>query len=910
MSDAEHHGRTHEVELHGCTPEPLMNYLKALGILRLVAEDRTHGDLNARGFWRNDEFVLRSHLDETALENFFLNHYKPTPIVVPWSGGDFFAVDWDNPNAVFAKTPTAGNAIAAVLCTTSHRLAPYRESLAVVRTAMKKCGVLQKNDINPEQKSAKAKAKKAAFVQHLRMKLSDNSLPWLDAATAMASGDLWFAPLLGSSGGGSDGNTHFSDNFMQNLWDALPDFDEQRNYAVKFKREKASTELEVPKGELGILGFEWNRKRDALTITSCLDVKELVDRFCEMNATTDKAAAQKHIEAQARREVIRRQSKDWICAAMFRKATDQLKLVRERTSSLFDSGAVGGPNATQGMERDSMSNPWDVILGLEGTLCFAAAAVKRLASDTASAAAFPFQFDASPTSRDGLAAKEASGREVWLPMWSRPATMGEIHSLLAEGRAEAGNRPARSGIDMARSIAMLGVDRGVGAFSRYAIVKGRVGGDNYNTAASLGRFAVTERPAADLLREVDSWLDTFRRACGDKTPPRISAMLRTIDAAVFDFCRYGGATHFTDILISLGATERVLANAEKFREEKEKIKLDPLAGLSAKWIETAWPHKDSKASHEFQIALALAGIRNEPGEIGPLRSNLEPVSIWHDKDQNKQRANWAEKDRAVVWNGPDLSANLAAVLARRVMDGQRNGCVNLPLAPACARCVASPEAVAAFFHGELDDRRIADLLWGLMLVDVRKVDLQRLDSSRCDGEAARGTKTNFHEQVASLPPVYCLLKLLFLPRALDVSRSPQGEVRWRLATPGERGTHSVRPEPAVLSLLRAGRVGEAAKIAMRRLRAAGLTPLPHRRSGGPSRDDEWLEGQTASHRGQREGRRLAAALLIPIDARAVDALVQRATRGDDVDTPNEPPVESDGRNDLPAATAASTEKEN
>ena len=39
---------TYETVLKGCTPEPLMNYLKALGILRLVAEQR---DPNAQGCW-------------------------------------------------------------------------------------------------------------------------------------------------------------------------------------------------------------------------------------------------------------------------------------------------------------------------------------------------------------------------------------------------------------------------------------------------------------------------------------------------------------------------------------------------------------------------------------------------------------------------------------------------------------------------------------------------------------------------------------------------------------------------------------------------------------------------------------------------------------------------------------------
>lgn len=76
----------YDVELKGCTPEPLMAYLKALGILRLVSEQKDSG---ARGWWKNDVFWLRSTLDQDALVKFFLEEYAPTPIVVPWSGGDF-----------------------------------------------------------------------------------------------------------------------------------------------------------------------------------------------------------------------------------------------------------------------------------------------------------------------------------------------------------------------------------------------------------------------------------------------------------------------------------------------------------------------------------------------------------------------------------------------------------------------------------------------------------------------------------------------------------------------------------------------------------------------------------------------------------------------------------------------------
>ena len=54
----------HQLELRGCTPEPLMAYLKALGIFRIVAEQKDRG---ARAFWQNDAFFLRSALDREAL---------------------------------------------------------------------------------------------------------------------------------------------------------------------------------------------------------------------------------------------------------------------------------------------------------------------------------------------------------------------------------------------------------------------------------------------------------------------------------------------------------------------------------------------------------------------------------------------------------------------------------------------------------------------------------------------------------------------------------------------------------------------------------------------------------------------------------------------------------------------------
>jgi CRISPR-associated protein Csx17 len=67
--------------LKGCSPTPLANYLKALGILRLVGEQ---ADAQARGWWDGERFCLFTKLSKEELEAFFLEKYEPTPIFNPW----------------------------------------------------------------------------------------------------------------------------------------------------------------------------------------------------------------------------------------------------------------------------------------------------------------------------------------------------------------------------------------------------------------------------------------------------------------------------------------------------------------------------------------------------------------------------------------------------------------------------------------------------------------------------------------------------------------------------------------------------------------------------------------------------------------------------------------------------------
>jgi len=835
----------HILSLPGCTPEPLMNYLKALGILRIVSEQ---AGPNARGCWKNGVFELYSKFDRDGLIQFLLHDYEPSPVVVPWSGNDFFAeCDAAGP---FAATPTAKAVIAAFRETTSKRLTPYREAIKAIQSAMQVTGVLKKADI---EKKANERVK-ANFLTTIRNIAPDSVACWIDAAALISGNRATFSSLLGS-GGGSDGNTHFSDNFMQNLWDCLPDFNIQRGYSVELGGKKW-VGLKAPASIPGKLAVDQTPKKT--TLVSNLAVEELLMVIVEMNPNWTTGQKDELRKRLATLNPVHCIDKSALFNALFGEHTKSL--IAGRTSALFDSGAVGGPNASQGFERESLINPWNFILGIEGTLCFSGALVKRLNADAFGT--FPFQFQLSVTGRDSASSKEQSGRELWLPLWNHKATFSEVAYLLAEGRAERSQQAVRRGVDMMQAVAQLGIDRGINEFARYAIVRGRVGGDNYNTAACLGRVVVRDKelPGARLIEKVSGWIDTFRDQCKtgqkEEAPHRFGAAARRIDAAIFDYCRYGGKVQFNSILCAHGQAESEVAKGETFWDDRStgSTKVRPLTGLSSKWIEEA-----NDCSPEFRLALSLAAMFAREQKVGPLRANLEPFDLSRGK-----YADWDTKDRRVVWNAADLTSNLSSILARRLVDGTRLGCAQLPLESAYT---APLDAVAAFLDDDgdrplLDFERIEELLWGLILIDHSTDRIWFGDP----------------DPIAPLPRAYALLKLLFLPAPLVLDRTANGSVRGvTFCREGQEGL-TIKPEPQIIPLLQSGRresIGEACRIAARRLRASGINSLPHRTSGGRNRDAEWEEVGSGL-----DGRRLAAALLFPITPRSIASLFHLVARPD------------------------------
>ena len=192
--------------LEACAPVPLAGYLKALGVLRLVAEQK---DENARGFWRNERFVLKTELNEEELMRFFVEEWQPTPVVAPWNSGSGF---WPSDNHEGFDTIKSSNI---------PRLAVYRDAIYECEKLIRDLhfGDKGETDDDKETKPKKDKKSKGYFISALRANLSENACRWLDGAITLTIDGPHYPPVLGT--GGNDGRLDFSNNYMRQITKAI-----------------------------------------------------------------------------------------------------------------------------------------------------------------------------------------------------------------------------------------------------------------------------------------------------------------------------------------------------------------------------------------------------------------------------------------------------------------------------------------------------------------------------------------------------------------------------------------------------------------------------------------------------------------------------------------------------------------
>jgi len=729
----------HEHPLLGCTPTPLACYLKALAVLRLVAEAGTDGggDPGATGFWRDDMFVLRTRLTKEELRAFFLDRYRPTPLLAPWNGGSGF---YFQEGKLKEKDPATGKklktgirdqeteatrTVAAIAQSTSTRFADYRDAIAIARRVIADFKVVEA----PENTSTTNQ--KDRFIQAFRNLASDHCLSAMDSVVVIASDETSFPPLLGT--GGNDGNLDFTNNFMQRLLDVI-----------------------------------------------------------DVSAGAARLGAEENLDS-----------------ALFGAPCN---LLSESAIGQFAPGSAGGPNASSGFEGDARTNAWDFILMLEGAVLFAASAVRRLEFGDRAILSAPFVVR-SRMGTEGAATAgddDDSRNEIWMPLWAAPCGVDEVRSLLGEGRATLSGRSARDGLDFARAVAQLGVNRGIRSFQRYGFLKRQ--GKNF-LATPLSRVAVHRNPDADLIAELErrNWLAAVQRYARDENAPNaFRAAAHQLDAALFALTQQGSRSVFQTVLRRVGGIEAALDVSPKSQESVR---------VPAPRLSLAWALKADDQSAEFRIASALAGLclRDEQGRR-VLHARRHLVAISESLNKEGDRA-WEPTYRLAVWGPGPLTGNIAALLHRRRLEATALGAEGEALA---SQTGASRDEVVAFLDSATDDARIGELLGGLASVDWDGAEPPRADK-HADGETV-------------LPPAFVVLKVFFTPES--VLRA----LKW---LPPDRALRLPAEIPARLA---ANDAQAAARIAWQRLRALGVK----------------LPGRNSPHVSGVDGPRWLAALCIPV----------------------------------------------
>lgn len=441
----------------------------------------------------------------------------------------------------------------------------------------------------------------------------------------------------------------------------------------------------------------------------------------------------------------------------------------------FDAFSASGIGSSPDGSADSLVNPWDFILLLEGALMFASSATRRLSGSAA--ASMPFIVRPSAVGHPTAASSEASRGELWAPVWSRPASAAEVRRFFNEGRVEFAGRQAVTGLDAALAIADLGVERGIDRFVRYSFVE-RNGLST--VAVPVDEVHVSRRAGCSV-----GWLDVLHsrtRLLRGGTPPSVASRMRAMDEAQYGFAVSRRSEAAQEVLAQwAGATRAALRS----RAASEKVRQHP-AVRAVELVEAV-----NDGSDEVVLAACLASARSFSGAQGDLARVLcaEPSGL-----------RGPRVDGFGVRSLGDVLAEAWFRLAvlRTSDDGSAR-----PLDTIYG--LACPTAVLArYLSGDLDEAKLVKVLDGFMLLDWFGAEpLKRVSSAR-----------------HPLPA---------LASAIAVAVRGVGER-------DQDDTEAVRPESAsslsdtsLPRVLGAGRADAAARLVVQRLRSTGLGLVPSAR---------------------------------------------------------------------------------
>ncbi|MCC7010118.1 MAG: type I-U CRISPR-associated protein Csx17 [Acidobacteria bacterium] len=853
------------LQLHGCAPEPLGDYLKALGVFRLVSEQIS---AEVRCWWKHGVFHL--WLPDNASFR-----------IPAGEAGSSCPVPWDE-----AARRAWLETFLLEACEFSPFLAPWQKNTAVLpydrqkKAAKKaKAGEQGKKTIDRDRAAQRAlsavlqhsgpgtSAYRSAirdFAHEFSLTVSSDMTKWVDELKGIDDPPLFEALNTESEQGRNIGRKSAAQaRLIERTRNASDD-------------RRVTTWLDT----VGHPKISTNRFRKERQWFSLLG-----DGAAEGSGGMIMRLYTALADVLSRRSADARQ---WLATALW-GVPGNGNLSYAYSIGLFYPSRKETPNSGQGFESGCRGAAWDVVLLFEGVLLFAGSMARRMNARKATPA-FPFYCASSLGGNPAAGATEIEGSpkgissgEAWCPVWNQPATLRDLTALFSEGRIQVSGHDARLATQFVRALGRHGCDRGIAAFQRYGLLRrsGSFGKKDQTStlAVPLGLYGVSPDSDLELLNDVLDYEEGVLDASGrwaivnsDSQPRRIVAARRRLEEAIFDASRVGLQSHRAEdaelttdlpvrlmkVAVAVAALEcecaitdgRIHDREGKMPDRKDGPNVPCAPSLSYDWLRLKHvaPSNPPKLADlwddgttEWRLARAVGTIcawgkrsehsrRPEASAVGPIRENLVRAV------RAEQGASWKwepESGRAVWLRGHDILINCASVLQRRLIDAHAGSGKGLPLFSPYG---AGPSELLALWQGEMDDGRLGELLHAFALIRPWrpiKVTTPGVvgDVVFKDGNS-NSDNTAFHadsddqadmtsawlarlDAAAQLPRAYALLKLCFLGGRLP-------------PRPGQARNGAEPHAPGnlhILDLLMAGRGEEACTAAARRLHEVGYPPL-------------------------------------------------------------------------------------
>ncbi|MFO7905175.1 MAG: type I-G CRISPR-associated protein Cas8g1/Csx17 [Planctomycetota bacterium] len=874
------------VALPGCRHDVLGHALKAIGILRALAECAAPGDCDpeAEGWWNPDNasFTIRSarYPDAESLVTFLAEKYRPTPIIAAWnkSGGvtDKIRVVISGEAAVLQKFVKENSATLKELGLTAAAAKKQPLSWSPDSSAFAKIRDLLSGETQLELRlkvSIEADvARLKAFKSKHENRLDALGLP--KSKRVPSSGRLEFAirwqhvddlqDMLKKESlpaASTRKESAKKDGVLPNAAGLLTD-DQQFQQSLELARQYVAS-LQGARDEEAAGEDVFLRYRDQLPV----GLAASFDSLCAL-----------HINQQNDNPLFVRRGRpgDKVNADIFLNFWDYFVTYRKNPLPLAEAALFGGrivgssisagdqkgkgtpffPDAiksynqgTDWVTEDFPFCPLDYLLAVEGALAMRGATSKTLSARSRSRAAFPFVFEGTETMTDQQEKSLRVATSFWLPVWSQPTTFGELQSFVLDCQARLPGRDCRFSSDFARAIRSQGVDAGFFAFQEFQF---KLKGANVPWTTA-GRFVPCSGTAmADALNEllapvdVSGFFDQFefnRERNADLHPLR-APVLEAIETAAAE----PDALKILDVLCGLATLNARLARSKSLREKVGEGRVTTFVP-PLRCDDWSAALRDLQDDPEFEIARALASIRGHEEQPDGTYSEVEPF-LGSVVPLRRSKNTWylpEPPSPQAVWSGIDLARDLAAILARRVLDSAKD-------ARPALRGVFSADlsTVLQFLRGELDDRRIARLVEALSLIDWG-FHPRRADTSIDEGLV--------DEHIDPVPVAYAAARSL-----LEVAS--ESKTAYDQEPSDRSGPRAKVQRTVALFSRQEPRLAAAASAeALRRLAIVGV-PNPY--GGESQREKPTLAGRDVVQVGESSAlsfdlaRRLAAAVLIPL----------------------------------------------